>query len=98
METKKNLKSLQICIFPHKSIDHYGAATPFMICEENIIDWPINRSYFIHKKKGLGITANSIENNHKIDKRLSEVKICGLQAKKFDNVVMFKVHKTQELN
>jgi len=31
-ETKKNLKSLQICIFPNKPMDHYGIATPFAIC------------------------------------------------------------------
>ena len=62
-------------MFPRKPIDHYGAATPFVICDENIIDRPINRSYFAHTKKGLGITANSIENNHNNVNNLSDVKI-----------------------
>ena len=67
-ETKKNLKSLQICIFPNKPMDHYGIATPFAICYDNIIDRPINRSYFAHTKKGLGISQNDVEQNIKIKK------------------------------
>jgi hypothetical protein len=67
-------------------------ATPFEICHENIIDRPINRSYFAHLKKGLGASANDIEQNIKKPKLADGVYLKPEKLKKLDKLVMFGLH------
>ena len=35
----------------------------FAITDENIFERPVNRLYYKHQKKGLGVTANLVESN-----------------------------------
>ena len=88
-ELKKNLKQIEICIFPEKPVDHYGFATPFVICDDQIIDRPINRSYFAHLKKGLGADILKDIEQPKSQTLAAPVKLTKDKASKIENLVLF---------
>jgi len=50
-------------VFPPAQIDHYDIGTPFILTDENVFERPVNRLYFRHQKKGLGVSANLVEAN-----------------------------------
>ena len=53
-----------VCVFPpSNNVDHYDIGTPFAITDENIFERPVNRLYYKHQKKGLGVSAKLVESN-----------------------------------